>query len=907
MPADAAWIETQSTTALTRLTESWPHNLPPLPNLIATFPLGEPTLRHLLAYSPITLEKLLRDPEALLWLSEPGICDADRSLWQMEVDLARLRGDQDDAPPPFDEHVTSLRRQKSRELIRIALRETSRAVPIEQSAEEISLIAELCLTEIYEGWHRQLSSRWGVPEAHLCILGMGKLGGGELNFSSDIDLIYFYSSEGELKANLTYQQYFTRLAEKINATFSASHEAGNLFRIDLRLRPDGKSGPLVRSLDSMEHYYAAYGETWERMALLKARPVVGDPELGYEFLRRLHPFIYPRHLATETLQEIASLKHRIDTELVTPEDHEREIKRGRGGIREIEFIAQSLQLLHAARHPFLQQKNTLKTLDALNSMGDPALLSAEDAETLASAYRSLRTLEHRLMIAEEKQTHLLPGDPEALDRLSSSLGFATTDAFQVAHRNVTSRVHALFDAQFNDLSEPPAIAHDLSCFRDPQEAAKEIARLGGEASASTLTPRARRVFQGLKPSFLRSLGYAAEPDLVLTRYSRFIENYGIRAILYETLIQHPRLIELLTKLFDASASVSEIAIRRPELVDEIARSGGIEHRHEIAHYLELLTIEDIPPGDPLRRFRSAQLFRIALRDVLELASLDDILLEYTALAEACLRHTLRRIDPDEALTIVAMGKFGARELSYGSDLDIVFLGDHLEPARELLAEYNRISEEGPLDEIDPRLRPEGRSGPLVCGLGAYESYFEKRADLWEAQALTKARVLRGAASEATKQIISQIWTRNAQRPDLVPEIRAMLERIHKKRASYDDSLDFKTGHGGMIAIEFAIQAHQMKTNLPETNTLKAAHQLAETGLIPGEAAADLTRAYTFLRRIAFTLRRLENRSLSSIPKDPHAQKALARRLGYKSPQTFQEDLHRHRQNATQAVDQLLSE
>ncbi len=912
---DEAWCEKKAAptldpdrcqTSLSRLMAAWPDQLPSLPELVESFPLGEDSLLHLLAYSPITTEKLVRDPAALAWLAEPGICTEDRRLWQMQVDLARAKGE--DAS--FNEHFTALRRQKARETTRIALREISRTAPLSQTALELSFLAELCVSEVYQGWLSKLGARWGNPEGSFCVLGMGKLGGGELNYSSDIDVIFFYSDDGQLKPSFSYKDFFTRLGEKIVATFSAAHDAGPLFRIDLRLRPDGNAGPLVRSLSGMEHYYAAYGETWERMALLKARPVAGDPELGYEFLHRLQPFTCPRHLTVETLQEIAALKQRIDTELIAPNHQGREIKRGRGGIREIEFVIQSLQLLNGARHPFLQQQNTLKALGALKSLGDESLLDSSAVEALTECYGFLRTLEHRLMIAEEKQSHLVPDDPAQLENLRASLGFASVPEFQEQLRETNDRVHRIFDAHFSDLPAPPEQEFSLNFFRAPDEAEKLLAKLGGEAEGGNLSARARRVFRGLKPSFLKSLSYAAEPDLVLNRFSRFIENYGIRATLYELLIQHPRLLELLTKLFDASSFVSEVAIRRPELVDEVARTGEIDRLKSVADYLEELAhggpSNDLSPGDRLRAFHNGEIVRIALRDVLALAPLDDVLREYTSLAEAGILHYLRTTGADQSLTVVAMGKFGAQELSYGSDLDVIFIGDDMEAATKLLAEFKRPSEEGTLDEIDARLRPEGRSGALVCTLESYKTYFQGRGELWEAQALTKARPICGPEMDACLETMREIWTRFGRDPNLFEKIRAMLDRIHEQRGSGQDSLDFKTGHGGIVDLEFAVQAHQMRAGLWENNTLAAAAKLSAAGAIPDQAAREIDGSYRFLRRCAFVLRRQETRGISTLPADPDAQQALAARLGFKNTDAFLDSYGEARARAREVADRLLA-
>src|SRR6266571_2013156 len=351
----------QVESTLQQIRENWPSNSSPLRELIEGFPLGAESLSHLLSVSSICCTRLIRHPEILMWLANPEVSGAHRGYGRMVADLTELSNGQAIA----DDNFRALRLWKGREMVRIALREVAETAPLEETLLELSQIAEICLAQVFEHWNAELRRRWGSPKAEFAILGVGKLGGRELNHSSDIDVIFLYTDEGQLTPNFNYHEWFTRLANKVIDTFAAADSAGRLFRIDLRLRPEGSAGPLVRSLDSMENYYAGFGETWERLALIKARWICGSNELAYEFLRRHQPFIFPKSPTPDLLDEVAAIKRRIERDIVGHENLHRDVKLGAGGIREIEFVVQALQFIHGARHTFLQETSTLKALRGL--------------------------------------------------------------------------------------------------------------------------------------------------------------------------------------------------------------------------------------------------------------------------------------------------------------------------------------------------------------------------------------------------------------------------------------------------------------------------------------------------------------------------------------------------------------
>ncbi len=825
----------QVETSLVQLSERWPANMLALARVIEQFPLGEPALLHLLAVSSICATRLTQNPETLLWLCQPEVCLASRGYAEMAGDLRVPAGDSVEK-----QDFAALRFWKGREMTRVAVRELANVAPLEETTGELSQIAEICLRRVLEHWDTELRKRHGSPTAEFFILALGKLGGGELNHSSDVDLLFVYDEEGQLTPRISHHEFFNRLGKKVLETFSTPHPAGSLFRIDLRLRPEGSAGPLARSLESMENYYAGFGETWERLALIKARGVAGSGELAYEFLRQHQPFIYPKSTTPELLDEIASIKQRIERDLVGTENLERDVKLGRGGIRDIEFVVQTLQLIHAARHPFLQQPNMLKALRALRELD---LLPRDEVLTLDNTYRFLRRVEHRLQIEAEQQTHVVPREAKQLQRLALSLRFSSTEEFTAT---LQKRMH--------------------------------------------IAPRTKQIFRKLRPILLEWLSQSADPDATLNQFVRFVEGYGFRSLLFELLVANPRLLESLVKIFDISRFGGEVLIRRPQLLEDITRDPSFDQRRSLTENLRRLDSlgADANNLDSIRAYRQRQLLRIILRDALGLGTPAVTLAELSDLAEACLLFTARLFE-DQQLTIIALGKFGGREISYGADLDVIFVGDDTRAAQNLINAMTQRTAEGKIWPLDARLRPEGEKGPLVCSLETYRSYYEQRAQLWEIHALSRARPVSGSAGNRFIEIARSYWKKAGERPDLFVQIDNMLQRIQRERGSGSDFLDLKTGRGGIIEAEFLVQALQMREDLWEQNLQRAIDRLHQHGQMNDSEVAKLKDAYGLLRRFELVLRRYENRSVSTILNDPDEQRKFAVRLGYHVFDAFRRD------------------
>jgi [glutamine synthetase] adenylyltransferase / [glutamine synthetase]-adenylyl-L-tyrosine phosphorylase len=872
---------TQVETTLVQLNEQWPANAMPLAEVVEQFPLGEAALLHLLAVSSICAARFTRSPETLLWLARPEVCLASRGHVEMLAELHALAGDF-----ASDNSFGALRFWKGREMARVAVRELAAVAPLEETTGELSQIAEICLRRVFGFWEAELRQRYGSPKAEFAILALGKLGGGELNHSSDVDLLFLYSEEGQLAPHISYHQFFNRLGNKILETFSTPHPAGFLFRVDLRLRPEGSAGPLARSLESMENYYAGFGETWERIALIKARAIAGSRELAYDFLRLHQPFIYPKSATPDLLEEIANIKHRIERDVVGPEKLERDVKLGRGGIRDIEFIVQTLQLIHGARNPFLQEPSMLKALRALRELD---LLPHDEVLALDNAYRFLRRVEHRLQIEAEQQTHTVPDEPNPLTQLAQSLRFSSARDFTAVLHNRMASVRPIFQRIISQSPAHPAKI-TVEFFKDRKQAERALRELERGAKSFHVATRTRQIFQRLRPILLAWIAKTADPDGTLNQFVRFVESYGLRSLLFELLVTNPKLLELVVKTLDASRFAGDLLIRRPQLLEDITRDPTFDEPRLLAENLGRLESLGASANnlDPIRAYRQRQLLRVILREIMGLAMPAGISAELSDLAEACLIFTARLVG-DEQLTIVALGKFGGRDISYGADLDVVFVGEENRAAQNLLSIMAQPTAEGNIWALDTRLRPEGENGPLVCSLQTYQSYYANRAQLWEMQALTRARAISGPLKSEFMELAKTAWCRASQNPEHLVKIDSMLERIRRERGSGSDFLDLKTGCGGIIEAEFLVQALQMRADIWEPNWDRALNGLCGRGLFNRAEAEQLRQSYEMLRRCESGLRRYQNKAVSSLPADQSEQQKLAIRLGYDSFENFRRD------------------
>jgi glutamate-ammonia-ligase adenylyltransferase len=866
--------------------------------------------------------------------------------------------------------LRELRGFRQREHLRIAARDLARLASLSQSTRELAEVADLCLAGVLRIVRAQVASRFGEPweedgtggwrPTPFCVIGLGKLGGLELNYSSDVDLLFVYGAEGRVfrdpprsgqpvpGGGLSNHAFFQRLAEAFVTEVQRTAPEGQLYRVDLRLRPEGETGPLARSIESYENYYAQWGQTWERLMLLKARTVAGDRQLGAEFIELIQPFRYPRSLSHRLLEEIAATKHRLETEVVQG-DAERDVKRGRGGIREIEFVVQSLQLLNGGRQPFLQGPATLPALDKL---AEYDLLERSEARQLAEAYRFWRDAEHRLQIEHYRQTHTLPVSPEGRERIARLMDHRDVASFETRRLSHARAVRAVYDkflgsqrganaeagaalpGDFTQQADAWQAWLTLHGFRQPLQSAKLLQTFVHGPGWSHVSSRTEELARTLlshffalcprsplaRPSVSRVRGVLSDPDRVLVCLDRFATAYGSRAPLYETWTSQPLFFELVSWLFDRSDFLAQAAIRTPDLAEELVLSGRLRRVKSVAE-----TLADLRHGRAdsdqalwLRRYQQAEQLRLGLRSILEYTDTAESGAELNTLADACLQYALEVLQQRHRLAtppfaVFGLGKLGGSEPSFGSDLDLLFVASdsvpdlsRLQPlAAEFLQLLSAMTDLGQAFETDTRLRPDGEKGLLVNTTTAHLEYYRRRAQLWELQALSRLRFIAGEASVGARfsTAARRLTDFSAGNPGVAAwsrgwrgEIQRMLQRIVQERTPAGrDAEAFKTGTGGLIAAEFLAQTWCLAQGWTEPNTRAALVRGIADGQVSAARGKALLAGYDELRRVEAILRRWSGQPEELLPDDPAAFERVAVRCGYPGSAEFHTALATARQ------------
>ncbi len=836
-----------------------------------------------------------------------------------------------------------LRRMRNREMVRIALRDLRRARMAEVTGE-LSALAAACLDAAIRFCDRRLRRKHGPPAglegrepgAGFCALAMGKMGARELNFSSDVDLIYVYFADGETtgESRVNHFTYFARLAEMVTEAIGKATEDGFVFRVDLNLRPDGRNGPIVNSVRAAELYYQSFGRSWERNALVKARPAAGDLQVGEDLLRLLEPFVWRRSLDTEVLTEIQAMKARIDARAGA--EGRDDLKLGRGGIRECEFFVSALQLLHGGRLPEVRERAVLQALDRLLYAG---VVPARDRDALADAYLFLRRAEHRVQMVDARQTQRMPPAGERRG-LARAMGFSEEERFEAQLSGHRDRVSGLFgdllgtgtgewaldpelallsDAQVEDDERRTALAHKRG-LADPDRALAVI-----DALARRRTPFAPTGDPAAAVALLAEVLATPDPDQALSHLGDFAAALPNPEPYFRMLGQHRRVARLLLSLFGTSDFLSKRFLRHPELLEALLRDdpaalakGRSTFGLEIDERLALL-----PPGPApddllerrlaeLRRYKNEEVLRIAVHDIAGALPLASVTEQLSDLAEALLEKALLLAEeearhkekmPPSRLCVVAMGKLGGRELGYHSDLDLIFLyrgganAEYAKLAQRFLSFLQVPLREGFLYKCDTRLRPSGNQGALVSsaeGFARYHLGSEGAApvlgQLWERQALLRARFVAGDEAlfaDVSANVLGPVlWRAPPDPAALAAEIRRMRDRMEVEIGRESArGLDPKTGRGGLVDVEFAAQFLQLRfgADFPAVrspNTPVALARARESGVLREPHFQALSRGYDFLRRLDLRLRIVHDYAVDHLPPPGRQLTQLARRLGY---------------------------
>ncbi|MGB0127195.1 MAG: bifunctional [glutamate--ammonia ligase]-adenylyl-L-tyrosine phosphorylase/[glutamate--ammonia-ligase] adenylyltransferase [Rhodocyclaceae bacterium] len=805
----------------------------------------------------------------------------------------------------------SLRRLRSRVFAHVAARDLGGLADLAEVTETMTLLAEVSVNAALATLRAAMVARHGEPldakgrPLDLIVIGMGKLGGRELNVSSDIDLIFIYGEDGETAGGGTAKvlenfEFLSRLGRKLIDALADITADGQVFRVDMRLRPNGESGPLVCSLDMLENYLVTQGREWERYAWIKGRPLNDrcDPERLAELAAIVRPFVFRKYLDFGAVNAMRDLHAQIRRE-VSRRDMADHVKLGPGGIREIEFIAQVFQLIRGGRDAALQVRPTLQVLRGL---GERGILDGTAVTALCAAYDFLRRLEHRLQYLEDQQTHCLPARPEDQILIAEAMGYATYGELMGALDGHRDRVSYHFEAVFAD---PGRDGHSLAPVwngaHDGDATAVELARLGfqdadGAASRLAAMRAARRYqemptqirsrFDALIPRVMQAAGATANPDGTLARILDLLDAISRRGAYLALLQQYPQALDKVAQMMSASSWAAAYLTRHPLLLDELLDARLLDAPPEAAAFRAQLSaaLDEEEPDterqmDLMREAHHAQVFRLLVKDLAGLLTVErhaDYLSELADIVlDLTIRYTWRKLRQrhreEPRFAIISYGKLGGKELGYASDLDLVFLFD--DDALEAPDTYARLGHRivtwlssrtgaGILFETDLRLRPSGEAGLLVTSLAAFDKYQMESAWVWEHQALTRARFSAGdrAIGERFEERRIAVLCKQRNLEELRREVLAMRRRMADAHANKSTLFDLKHDRGGLIDVEFIVQYlvlgyahrfHRLTANLGNIALLGIAGEL---GLIDAALAQQVRDAYREYRRLQHGLR-----------------------------------------------------
>jgi [glutamine synthetase] adenylyltransferase / [glutamine synthetase]-adenylyl-L-tyrosine phosphorylase len=874
-------------------------------------------LDRVFAASDFVRESCARHPALLAELASSG----DLSLERTPPGYFTARAPRGATSPPLTEEqfMGELRRFRRREMVRIAWRDLAGWAGLAATLADLSELADVAVAAASRHAWEHLASQHGVPrsergaEQPLVVVAMGKLGGRELNFSSDIDLVLLFpehGATGDSSGSLSNEEFFTRLAQLLIRLLDAPTAEGIVFRVDVRLRPFGESGPLVVSFASLEDYLQRHGRDWERYAWVKARPITSPERYAEIYAAAIRPFVYRRYLDYGLFESLRGMKALIEREVARRELGD-DVKLGPGGIREIEFIVQALQLVRGGRDTRLQTPSLLAALPLLDRN---KLLPAGAAADLGAAYEFLRRLENRLQMLADEQTHRLPRDAAVRERVAVAMGARNYSELAAQLEGHRGKVGAQFravvfgasagdgagarpgaGAPLIDLERAPlapgspaaaetlaARLESLGFGPDAREAARLLEELRDSSFARKLDEPGRKRLQALLPRLAASAAEGREPLPVLRRVLRILEAIGPRSAYFALLNESAQARARLTELAGHGDFLANQIASAPLLLDELVDDRVLAHdpsRAELAAELRF-ALEQIPEGDPereveaLRHFQQAAIFHVAVADLggrLPIMRVSDRLTEIAELILECVMElathqiTAQFGPRGAALCAVGYGKLGGFELGYSSDLDLVFLHDSpsfedqpffARLAQRILHLLTMHSAAGRLYEVDVRLRPSGHGGLLVSRIEAFAEYQETSAWTWEHQALLHARAVAGAPHLRAEfeRVRMHALQYHVRRERLREDVRAMRERMRRELAkAAPGALDLKQDAGGIADIEFLAQYWALKwaRDYPAvaqfSDTIRQLESVASANLVPQALVDRLTGAYRAYR------------------------------------------------------------
>ena len=885
-----------------------------LHNLSTTDPAAKALLAGIFGTSPFLSQLILRNPEfadACL-RGDPGALVA-----SLVSNVGQLAPSSETA----EELMTGLRKARAQNALLTAISDLSGRWSIGEVCQHLSNFADAAVSAAVDWMLLDAARRSKIDLADekqpakgsgYVVLAMGKHGAGELNYSSDIDLIVLYDAEtAPLAPGVEPATFFVRMTKRLVAVLQEFTEDGYVFRVDLRLRPDPRATQVAIGFEAACIYYENMGQNWERAAMIKARPAAGDIALGEEFLSRLTSYVWRKYLDFAAISDVQSLKRQIHAVkghgTIKVAGHN--IKLGRGGIREVEFFVQTQQLIAGGRNPSLRGRRTLEMLAAL---AEAQWISPEAASDLSAAYNIMRTIEHRIQMIADEQSHELPSTPEGLEAFSRFCGFADAASFEEAISGVFETVQGHYAALFEDAdelsndagslvftggeSDPDTVATLAGMgFRQPEEVSATIRGWHFGRYAATRSGQARERLTELMPQLLKALADAGDPDAAFVAFDRFMSHLPAGLQLFSMLRANPHLLDLLATILGAAPNLASQLGQRPRIFDAVLDPGFFDHLPdslEIAEHIDMA----LKPGvdfeellDGTRIIGTEQMFRVGVRLISETINAVDAGNIYSSIADTLINTLLDGVRSEVAerhgviedgqVVVIAMGKLGGREMTAASDLDLILIYDHAPTAEQsdgarplMLSQYfSRITQrliaglssptaEGILYEVDMRLRPSGSTGPVASSLSSFQQYHAESSWTWEKLALTRARVVAGDAQLATN-IESAIATALRQPRDVEATRTDVVDMRKRMLAEHgdDDIWNLKHAHGGLVDVEFIAQTLQLMHGpaMPgvfDQNTAGALTHLAKAGVLDESQLTALLEANGLYHRLTQVLR-----------------------------------------------------
>lgn len=881
-------------------------------------------LIKLLAASNFLGNFIVRNPNCLDLMNQ---IDFFRNRITSQEHIERLR-DETARMDDWEEIQSALRLYKYRDYLRITLQSLKGSIDLVQTTQELSSLADatvsICLNKAFEIISRQNDIK-EPSRLDFAVVGLGKLGGSELNYSSDIDIMYIYDVRQE---HDDCKEYYAKLSELLTRMLSEKTPDGFLYRVDLRLRPDGDRGQICQELSNILRYYEYAGRTWERSIFLRSRFIAGNRAVFDKFISSLEPFVFKKYLDYGTIEDLREMKIRISRQVSMIKPGVIDIKNGRGGIREIEFFVHALLLINGGRIPAIREINTLRAIAKLKAKG---LISHQRAADLSDSYTLLRKAEHAMQIRDELQTWKIPTEGSEIRKLAlrafpdlvsqSDCAAVFSKRLADTRKTVSSIYDSLFKEKGRSSEKYPKVINDLLISKISEEqAAEKLIEIGfreGLNSARNFrelkmlfpdikfSARGKKALRELLPEIITSASKAPEPDMALASFIKFARQVRMHSSYFTLLKENKNTLELLMALFGTSQFLSSFLLKHPELLDYLVLAGNSanvltpdELKRSIFENLKgIQSIED--SSNMLRRLNNQEILRVALNEMYSSFDTPMAMKELTKIADtfiyfcyllalngvffpelSVLETASKAENNDLPFTVVAMGKLGSGEFSYKSDLDLIFLYDgqrkdyaheqYAKLAQKIISLLSIPTEEGYLYRVDMRLRPSGSRGTLVTSVQSFCDYHSKRSRIWEKQALLRARYVCGSESvwKKIKPVIRDYCFASFGE-ESVAELVKIKNSLEKELASAnEDKYNLKSGKGGLLDLEFALHILELKhgkkfDDFKAYSTAELLDKFLNMNIIGKDMHSKLLGAYDFMKRLEHRIRLIKDRQISS--------------------------------------------